>query len=285
MHTSHSLLLAQLLLLSGCVGLDVSSKLDTAVSELDSDATDSDSRHPDDTRDTDPDNGSPVAKTGDDLSTRVGTAITLDGSASHDPDGDTLTFSWEIESAPAGSSVTLLNADRVDPQFVPDEVGVYNITLVVDDGHRSSTPDELLITASPTGGAPVANAGPDRSVDVGDTVSLDGSASQDPDGDNLSFVWLILARPAGSSAVLSFYDTPNPAFVADISGEYQVQLIVDDGGYSSDPDIVRITASEDSGSTCGCARAAEVYAHQRIASAWFFLPLMAFWRNRRRIET
>ena len=50
------------------------------------------------------DNTAPVADAGTDRTVTVGKTVQLDGSKSSDEDGDTLTYSWTITSAPEGSS-------------------------------------------------------------------------------------------------------------------------------------------------------------------------------------
>jgi mono/diheme cytochrome c family protein len=90
--------------------------------------------------------------------------------------------------------------------------------------------------------SPTADAGPNQTVAVGDTVRLDGSGSSDPDGDILIYQWSFVSRPAGSTAALSNTTNVNPTFVADVAGDYMVQLIVNDGTDDSAPDTVTITA-------------------------------------------
>ena len=46
-----------------------------------------------------------------------------------------------------------------------------------------------------------ADAGPDQAVEVGATVSLDGSASRAFDGAPLSYQWTLTSRPADSAAI------------------------------------------------------------------------------------
>ena len=45
---------------------------------------------------------------------------------------------------------------------------------------------------------PIARAGDDRCVADGASYELDGSASSDPDGDDLEFDWDVIDRPTGS---------------------------------------------------------------------------------------
>lgn len=89
---------------------------------------------------------------------------------------------------------------------------------------------------------PVAVAGENQTVFVGDVVTLDGSNSNDPDEDPLTHFWTIVTRPENSTTQLSDASTENPTFTPDISGNYIIQLIVNDGTDDSAPAQVTITA-------------------------------------------
>ena len=54
--------------------------------------------------------------------------------------------------------------------------------------------------------APTADAGADATVGAGTSVMLDGTGSTDPDGDDLTYAW-VLAAPDGSAAELAAADT------------------------------------------------------------------------------
>ena len=90
---------------------------------------------------------------------------------------------------------------------------------------------------------PVANAGPDQTVLVGDVVTLNGSGSSDADGDPLTFQWSFSSRPSGSSATLSSASSVAPTFQIDRAGTYDIRLIVNDGKVDSTADIVIISTA------------------------------------------
>ena len=154
------------------------------------------------------------------------------------PMGNPLTFRWALTTRPAGSQATLTNPTLVNPTFVADVLGTYVAQLIVNDGTLDSLPETVTLAGELR---PVANAGPDQTVLVGQTVQLDGSGSSDADGDPLTFRWALTTRPAGSQATLA-NATVNPTFVADVLGTYVAQLIVNDRQFDSLPVTVTISA-------------------------------------------
>ncbi len=184
-------------------------------------------------------NSAPLANAGPDQSGPVGQTLTLDGSASSDVDGDTLSYHWSLTSQPAGSTVVLNAPTSATPTLALDKPGTYVAQLIVNDGTVNSAPD--TITISTVNSAPVASAGPAQSHPVGTTVTLDGSVSSDVDGDLLTYQWDLISKPAGSTATLSNATTVHPTFVIDKPGTYIAQLIVNDGTVNSTPATVTIS--------------------------------------------
>jgi len=188
-----------------------------------------------------PANAPPVADAGPDQTVSVGSVVTLDGSASSDADGDPLTFDWALLESPPGSAPSLSDPSAVMPAFVADVPGAFLVELVVDDGTAESDPATVVVTT--VNSAPVADAGPDRTVPFGETVALDGSASSDVDGDLLSYAWSVVDLPPGSTAVLSDAGAVTPTFVADVAGSYAFSLLVSDGFATSAADTVIVTTA------------------------------------------
>jgi hypothetical protein len=184
----------------------------------------------------------PLANAGPDQTASVGSLVTLDGSASSDPDGQVpLTYAWSFLSKPPGSKATLLGTSEVDPTFTPDLPGDYVIQLVVTNAVGLSS--AATVTVSTLNSPPVADAGPNQVITViGTVVHLNGSQSYDPDGQPITYQWSILSKPVGSKAQLTGSSTSKPSFTADVHGDYTIQLIVKDSlGATSKPATVQVS--------------------------------------------
>lgn len=185
-------------------------------------------------------NQAPIANAGADQSVLPGVAVTLNGSASTDPDGDSLGFRWLLRARPPGSAAQLDAPTAVMPQFVADADGRYEIDLVVNDGRIDSATDTVVVTTLPSNSAPVANAGSDRDTVVGSTVVLDASLSSDIDGDLLTYMWTLESLPAGSNASITNAADVQATFVPDVPGTYAASVRVEDGRGGSSSDSVEI---------------------------------------------
>jgi PKD repeat protein len=191
----------------------------------------------------------PVANAGADITTAVGTLVSLDGSTSYDPMGRTLTYAWTVVDKPTSSTVsTLTGADAANASFTPDLKGVYVLNLVVDNGISRSASDAVTVTAVGDDNAPVANAGSDQTeAEDCTTLTLDCSGSADPDGDTLQYLWEVQSKPSGSSvgnATFSDRTAARPTFYADVAGDYVLSCAVSDGSTWSTPDTVALTVGE-----------------------------------------
>lgn len=99
----------------------------------------------------DPQNAKPVANPGEAQYFQIGgpqEAVQLSGSASYDPEGAPLTYTWAIDSAPTGSSASINEGASVEASFTPDLIGDYLVRLVVNDGLYDSDPTYVTVTAS-----------------------------------------------------------------------------------------------------------------------------------------
>ena len=184
-------------------------------------------------------NKAPEAKAGPDQTVNEGVLVTLNGSASSDPDNDALTYSW---TAPPG--INLSSASASKPTFTAPEVQEntnYTFSLVVNDGTVSSS-DQVTITVKQVNKAPVANAGSDQSMNESTQVTLNGSASADADNDAITYLWT-----APSGITLSSTTASMPTFTApevQINTNYTFSLVVNDGIHNSLADQVIITVKQ-----------------------------------------
>ncbi|MGH9674078.1 MAG: PKD domain-containing protein, partial [Bryobacteraceae bacterium] len=96
-------------------------------------------------------NRPPVASAGQSFSTFF-RDVTLDGSASVDPDGDAITFQW----VSVGGAATIADPTAVRPRVqLPATPGEYQFELTVTDSKGASTKTNVVVTLLPPPNAPV----------------------------------------------------------------------------------------------------------------------------------
>jgi hypothetical protein len=191
-------------------------------------------------------NHAPLPNAGAAQTVTVGSTVYLYGSGT-DADNDLLTFSWRYLAAPTGSNASLFNWQTTRPYFVPDLAGTYRFELIADDGKVGNGGSVVTVTANPKAVVnipPVANAGPNQTINVGTTARLSGAASSDVNGDPLNYSWFFVSKPVGSSASLLFPQSISPTFTPDIAGTYIISLIVNDGKLNSQEATVIINVLE-----------------------------------------
>jgi PKD repeat protein len=181
-------------------------------------------------------NLAPVAAIGPDLTAVAGGEIAFDGSASQDPDGSIVTHVWDFGDGNRASGIRT--------RHVYQFPGTYTAALTVtDDGRHGvlTDTDTLTVTVSPAPNQPpVASAGADITVAVGEIVGFDGRGSFDPDGNVMAWRWSFGNGGASPDAA------PRHAFHD--PGVYTVELVVTDDGdpqaSASDTLTVTVTTRE-----------------------------------------
>ncbi len=205
-----------------------------------------------------PPNAPPQADAGGDQIVLTGTDVQLDGIRTFDSFNfgfqptlpnvfvkDNLTFTWEWISGPARVEPVYPNL-TVHPELATvllDTPGVYVYRLLVDDNANSApTTDTVTITVTPDqppNAPPTAIvSGPTTVVQVGDTVTLSGLASFDPEGAALSYRWTQTDEIGNSLTAedrdrlfqpFSGTNTPEITWQTTQAGTFFFRLIVDDG--------------------------------------------------------
>ena len=188
-------------------------------------------------------NLAPTAKAGSNQSIKLGTKINLDASSSFDPEGNELSYTWRFTETPNGNTDSLSNDKSKFSSFTPSAVGEYKVELVVNDRQSDSAPDIVTITVTVADAEnlpPIADAGQNREVISGDSITLNGGNSRDSDDSIVSYSW----ASEDTSISLSSANTATTTFIAPEVNEsktYHFELTVTDNDGESSSDTIVIT--------------------------------------------
>ena len=161
----------------------------------------------------------PVAEAGADQQAVVGEQVIFSAGASYDIDGLIDAYVWDMGDG------TVLKGETVTHRYTSS--GAYNVVLrVVDDsGVANDTARDrmaVVVNAPPEPAFTI----PERPVSVSELATLDGSASIDPDGQILSYIWDFGDGATGEGAVVNYAWTE--------PGDFRVTLtVIDDSGTGS----------------------------------------------------
>jgi hypothetical protein len=202
------------------------------------------------------DNQPPVANAGSDQRVVLPIdSVTLDGSASGDPDGNIAKWQWTKVSGPTSFAVDSAGAAKTKVRNLA--AGIYQFQLEVKDNGDLFATDtvQVIVDDYLTNQPPVANAGADQVIDIQTTATfLDGSQSADPENNITSFLWTKVSGPASYRITNA---TAAQTQVMDLmQGVYQFELKVTDAGGLFSKDTVKVTVNVDfTANQCGDNRA------------------------------
>ena len=188
-------------------------------------------------------NESPVANVASsEITVTEGDSVTLDSSTSSDPNGDTLTHAWTQAS---GTNVTLANANTSQASFTAATAGSYSFTVTVTDPAGATDTSTVNVTVNAPNSAPTASVASETiTANEGNSVTLNGSSSTDPDGDTLTYAWV---QTSGTSVSITNSTSASASFTApqvSATSTLAFELTVSDPSGASDTASVTVTVND-----------------------------------------
>jgi poly(3-hydroxybutyrate) depolymerase/lysophospholipase L1-like esterase len=186
-------------------------------------------------------NVKPTANAGSDAVVNLpANQIQLNGTSSSDVDGTIVSYLWKKVSGPASF---LINDSSLPTPVISDlQTGIYVMELTVTDNKGASARDSVYVTVkNPNNQPPLANAGADAEIILPvNSLQLDGSLSNDPEGSPISYQWSKISGPSQFQI-----NNPNAVspFISNLTyGTYKMKLTVtdQDGASSSDTVIIAV---------------------------------------------
>jgi glucose/arabinose dehydrogenase/PKD repeat protein len=185
-------------------------------------------------------NQPPVAAiTADPISGPAPLTVAFDGAGSTDPDGDPITYAWDLDDDGAFD-----DSMSPTPSFTYTQAGTYTPDLRVSDPSGATDVSSVTITAG--------NSPPDATIDspsasttwrVGDTIAFSGHAVDSQDGDlpASALSWSLILQHCPSTChehpLQTFTGTGSGSFVApdhEYPAHLEIRLTATDSGGLSD---------------------------------------------------
>ena len=182
-------------------------------------------------------NHAPVSEPPANMTVPEGSSVNLIGQGT-DPDTEEqsqLFYTWRQTAGPTVTLTTIgANASFTAPIVTaggdPNAQVTLTFALGVIDPNGASSTNSVDVLVANVNHAPTAVAGNNTTVNEGSSVTLNGSASSDPDSDPLAYSWV---QVSGPTVTLSSANTAFPQFTAPFVGTagatLQFQLTVNDG--------------------------------------------------------
>lgn len=164
--------------------------------------------------------------------------ILIDGSLSSDPGGAISTYLWTQVGGPTVTITAPTNVSTYINDVTVATNYIFRLTVTDDAGLTNS--DDIQITVLPAAnGNPVANAGPNQTIQLPtSSVTLNSSGSTD-DVAITSRLWTKASGPASFTIVSPTSTSTNVTGL--VAGVYVFRITVNDGDGNSDFDEVTIT--------------------------------------------
>jgi len=150
-------------------------------------------------------------------------------------------YQWQLEQKPLLSQSSPASLQGLNTTLQPDVPGDYLLKLTVTDNKGVSLTGQLTLSVSAIGNnaAPSAVIGLDKtSIKINEKVKLSASQSSDPEGKPLSYQWEILHSPTGAVVSFSAPSAVDTDFVANLVGNYKLQLTVSDGERKATQELI-----------------------------------------------
>lgn len=207
-----------------------------------------------------PNNVSPIAIAGKDITVKKGASVTVNGTASYDTDGSIVSYKWQMLDGTVFGNEAIIELST--SEF---PAGTYEIVLVVTDDEGATGVDTLLITITrvnvvptpsepkeepeeeleeepeedPENQAPVANAGEAQTIGICDALIMDGTESSDSDGSIVSYVWSV----SDGLIILGEGATVTLSMVGRTPGNHTITLTVTDDDGATSIDTIEVTVN------------------------------------------